>query len=240
VSRGAEWSAMKFLTAWLVSMLALVASIGPTTAQDDDVATTIPAPAAEDAFVAHLNAARADAGLEPLRRDDGLVEAARSWARWMGERRNLRHADDIVSGAPDDWTKAGENVGRGGTVDAVWEAFMDSPSHAANVLDPAFTRIGVGVVRTPDGVLYTAHRFAGTVSDQASTPPQVPDRPAPPPDTGSAPVDLDAPPPIELAFADPDRVEAPGHRDASSAHATPNVDPARLAATMRLLLAASA
>ena len=32
----------------------------------------------------------------------------------------------------------------GGTVDAVWDAFMASPSHAANVLDPAFTRIGGG------------------------------------------------------------------------------------------------
>jgi hypothetical protein len=222
---------MKFLAAVIVSTLALVASIAPTTAQDD--ATVLaPEPTAEDAFVAHLNAARAEAGLEPLRRDDGLVAAARGWARWMGERRDLRHADDIVTGAPADWTKAGENVGRGGTVDAVWEAFMASPSHAANVLDPAFTRIGVGVVRTSDGVLYTAHRFAGAVSDQAPTPAPPPPRepdPPPPPDPDPAPVDLDAPPPVELAFADND---ATGQNQ-------PTVDPGQLAATMRLLLAAS-
>ncbi|MFN3219600.1 MAG: CAP domain-containing protein [Acidimicrobiales bacterium] len=230
---------MKFLAALMVSMLALVASITPTTAQDDDAAVLAPVPAAEDAFVAHLNAARAEAGLEPLRRDDGLIDAARGWARWMGERRDLRHADDIVTGAPADWTKAGENVGRGGTVDAVWEAFMASPSHAANVLDPAFTRIGVGVVQTSDGIFYTAHRFAGAVSDQApAPPPPTPEEtdPPPPPDPGSAPVDLDAPPPIELAFADDD---APGDDEPTSSADTPTVDPRRLAATMRILLAAS-
>lgn len=229
---------MKFLAAWMVSMLALVASIAPTTAQGDDATVLAPVPAAEDAFVAHLNAARAEAGLDALRRDDGLVEAARGWARWMGERRNLRHADDIVTGAPADWTKAGENVGRGGTVDAVWEAFMASPSHAANVLDPAFTRIGVGVVQTSDGILYTAHRFAGATSDQAPTPPPPADEPDPPqpPDTDSGPVDLDAPPPIELAFAD----DAASAADGSTAPAdAPTADPGRLAATMRLLLAAS-
>lgn len=227
---------MKFLAGLLVSMVALVASIAPTTAQDDDAAVLGPVRAAEDAFVGHLNAARAEAGLEPLQRDDGLVEAARGWARWMGERRDLRHADDIVTGAPPDWTKAGENVGRGGTVDAVWEAFMASPSHAANVLDPAFTRIGVGVVRTADGVLYTAHRFAGAVSDQPSPPapaPVEPD-PPPPPATGSARVDLDAPPPIELAFADDGSTQ-----DTTPTPDAPTADPVQLAATMRLLLAAS-
>lgn len=228
---------MKFLAALMVSLLALVASIAPTTAQDDGAAVLTPVPSAEDAFVAHLNAARAEAGLEPLRRDDGLVDAARGWARWMGERRDLRHADDIVTGAPADWTKAGENVGRGGTVDAVWEAFMASPSHAANVLDPAFTRIGVGVVQTSDGVLYTAHRFAGAVSDQApAPPPPTPEPSPPPPDPGTAPVDLDAPPPTELAFADD---TAPAHREPAS-RAVPTADPRRLAATMQLLLAASA
>lgn len=230
---------MKFLAALMVSMLALVASIAPTTAQDENAGVLTPVPAAEDAFVAHLNAARTEAGLEPLRRDEGLVAAARGWARWMGERRDLRHADDIVTGAPADWTKAGENVGRGGTVDAVWEAFMDSPSHAANVLDPAFTRIGVGVVQTSDGIFYTAHRFAGTVSDQpptpAASPAEEPD-PPPPPDPGSAPVDLDAPPPTELAFAD-DAASQP--EEPASAPEAPTADPHRLAATMRLLLAAS-
>ncbi len=119
-----------------------------------------------------------------------------------------------MTGAPADWTKAGENVGRGGTVDAVWDAFMASPSHAANVLDPAFTRIGVGVVRTPDGVLYTAHRFAGAPRTNRRSPPHPPgtgatDRTA---DPVSGPVDLDAPPPIELAFGD----DGPGRADAAT------------------------
>lgn len=234
---------MKFVTACLVSMLAVFASIGPTTAQSDEPTLVSTSPPAEDAFIEHLNATRTAAGLEPLRRDPGLGEAARHWARWMGERHDLRHADDIVTGAPADWTKAGENVGRGGTVRAVWDAFMDSPSHAANVLDPAFTRIGVGVVRTPNGMLYTAHRFAGAVSDQPAPVPSEEQAPTVPPATDSGTVDLDAPPPTELARRSDDqptdRSVAPAIGEpASSDPASP--DPERLAATMRVLLEAAA
>ncbi len=234
---------MKWLTVCLVSMLAILSSISPTTAQGDGPPLVSASPSAEDAFIEHLNATRVAAGLEPLRRDSGLVEAARGWARWMGERDDLRHADDIVTGAPADWTKAGENVGRGGTVRAVWDAFMDSPSHAANVLDPTFTRIGVGVVRTPDGVLYTAHRFAGAASDAPAPVPAEEPAPPAPPAPEPRPVDLDAPPPTELAFRSDERPTDPA--DAASGEGPMSTeslptDPERLAATMRVLLEASA
>lgn len=205
---------MKVLTASIVALLALAAFVSPTTAQSGTVATLPAEPGAEDAFVNRINAARADVGLEPLRRDADLVAAARDWAAWMGERRVLRHADDIVTGAPRDWTKAGENVGRGSALDAIWDAFMASPSHAANVLDPAFTRIGVGAVRTPDGVLYTTHRFAGALSDQSA-------------------------PPDELVFADSGPDTATGSDAPGSTGALRSVDPMRLRSMMLLLLSAS-
>jgi len=162
-----------------------------------------PVPDDEAAFIAELNAARTNAGLAPLQVDDRLTRAARAWTAWMSDRSRLRHADDIVSGAPDDWTKAGENVGRGGSVPAVWEAFMNSPTHAANVLDPAFTRIGVGVFRTPDGVLYTTHRFAGAASDDPPDDERTSDRSIrraadSDPDAGATVGDLESAPPTVL------------------------------------------
>ena len=62
------------------------------------------------------------------------------WAIWMVEHSSLRHAEEIATGAPTNWMKVGENVGRGGAVASVWGAFMASPGHAANVLDPETLR----------------------------------------------------------------------------------------------------
>jgi uncharacterized protein YkwD len=44
------------------------------------------------------------------------------------------------------WSLAGENVGMGPTIDLLHKAFMLSPLHRRNNLDPRFHRIGVGVV----------------------------------------------------------------------------------------------
>jgi hypothetical protein len=46
-------------------------------------------------------------------------------------------------------TKFGENVSRGDSADAAHAALMGSPSHRANMLDPAFTHVGIGVVLHP-------------------------------------------------------------------------------------------
>ena len=52
----------------------------------------------------------------------------------------------LADGAPPGWRKLGENVGMGGSISSVHVAYMDSPGHRANVLDPAFTQIGTAAV----------------------------------------------------------------------------------------------
>ncbi len=116
----------------------------------------------ESAFVTALNQERTSRGLDPLTVDIRMTNAARDWAEEMVDRGHLVHAPDITVGAPTGWRKAGENIGRGSGVTGLVSAFMNSPGHRANVLDPAFTRIGVGVAHTPRGELYTAHRFVAT------------------------------------------------------------------------------
>jgi uncharacterized protein YkwD len=49
-----------------------------------------------------------------------------------------------------DWTIGGENVGVGGSLETLEEAFMGSRLHRQNILRPAFQRAAVGVVRDGD------------------------------------------------------------------------------------------
>ncbi|MEM7284963.1 MAG: CAP domain-containing protein [Actinomycetota bacterium] len=215
----------------VLTLLAAVAAVSAVGAQD---ATWTLAPQDEARFVDHINAERAAAGLGPLTLDTSMRDAARSWTYWMAENVTLAHADDIVTGAPSDWTKVGENVGRGGSLDAVMDAFMASPSHAANVLDPGYTLVGIGVVWTDDGRLYTTHRFA-SVSGGAPAPP-----PPEPRATGEPTPEVVATPeppteaPATLPFEDAE--DAP-IADTEPA-ARPTAEPDRLAATMTLLLSA--
>ena len=45
------------------------------------------------------------------------------------------------------WDVLGENVGVGGTVESLHDAFMASPPHRHNVLYRQYRRVGVGVGR---------------------------------------------------------------------------------------------
>lgn len=148
---------------WLIAALALVAMLLPTTA---------PAALAdadrEAAFVAAANRERADQGLAELATSSELTEVAREHSRRMAAADDLHHnpaLGDDVGG----WVKVGENVGRGGTVEAIHAALMDSPSHRRNILDGDWTQIGIGVV-VDDGTVWVTQLFrkpaASTPSDE--------------------------------------------------------------------------
>lgn len=68
------------------------------------------------------------------------------------------HASPISAGVTHSWAKLGENVGTGPDVGSIMNAFIASPGHYANIIDPEFTHIGVGVVWDGNR-MYTTHRF---------------------------------------------------------------------------------
>ena len=120
----------------------------------------------EAAFVDAINAIREDLGLAALEWHDELADLGREHAARMAEAGSIFHADPISAGFGGEWQKLGENVGVGASVDVLVDAFVASPGHYANIIDPTFTHIGVGVVW--DGAaLYTTHRF---LQPPASTP----------------------------------------------------------------------
>ena len=100
----------------------------------------------ENAFVAAINQLRQSKGLRPLGVDPRLTEVARTWSATMASQNKLYHNPSVASQAPADWTKLGENVGYGPSVPVIHDAFVKSAAHYANLVDPGFNAMGIGVV----------------------------------------------------------------------------------------------
>ena len=161
----------------LVAIAALVMAAG-----------SAPKPAAADsvddeaAFIDAINQIRVDLGLPALEPLAELTTSARQHAAEMAAAGEIFHADPISAGLTVEWVKLGENVGVGAGVDVLIDAFLASPGHYANIVDPSFTRIGVGVVWSGES-LYTTHRFLQPPADPGAQ--QSP--PAPPTTVATGP-----------------------------------------------------
>lgn len=181
-----------------ILVFVVIAALAPTSPA---AAQTLARDAAmESGFLANLNAQRASRGVAPLTLNASMSNAAASWTTQMVNGSFLAHASDIVTGTPGGWSKVGENVGRGKTVSSLTTAFMNSPGHARNVLDPDYTHVGIAVVVHPTGRVYTTHRFAALPG--AAPAPVAPPAPAatvPPAPTSVAPTPIPPPPPTPVA-----------------------------------------
>jgi len=89
------------------------------------------------------NTARASAGLAPLSVNAQLSAVAQAWANKLAAANVLSH-NPALQAQVSNWTVLGENVGMAGDVPTVQAAFMASPHHKANILDPRYTQMGVG------------------------------------------------------------------------------------------------
>lgn len=109
---------------------------------------------AEYYFLTRIHANRAFWGRHGLWLHGTLTDKARAWSNWMsvggcGGGRKICHSvlSHGINGVVHTWTLLGENVGVGGNIEALQKAFMESPGHAANILDPRWTHMGVGVIK---------------------------------------------------------------------------------------------
>jgi len=120
-------------------------------------------PGAEAEFVSMVNQSRAQAGL-PALRSGVWVDDARTHSGQMASSGSIFHDSSLQSeadGVSSCWTKIGENVGMGGAVGEISTAFMNSPSHRANILGQ-YDSIGVGVVQTATGMFVTQRFMMGS------------------------------------------------------------------------------
>jgi uncharacterized protein YkwD len=108
-------------------------------------------------FVTRINALRATQGVAQLRINANLTTKARKWAGRMAAQDRIWHSKPS-DGVTANWQKLGENVGMGGSVAVLHAAFVDSPRHYDNLVDPVFRYIGVGVV-TVNGTTFVSEVF---------------------------------------------------------------------------------
>ena len=117
------------------------------------IAPAAQAGAAEGEFLYRANSARSSARLRAYPMNAELVTIARRHAQRMASQGRIYHNPNLGSEVTG-WRMVGENVGRGGTVAAIHNAFMNSTSHRANILDRSFTQVGMGTAYDAKGVIY--------------------------------------------------------------------------------------
>jgi uncharacterized protein YkwD len=169
---------------WVVQVLATV-STGPrpvleasvyagTPPPDQFVPAPAPGEAAaqgakddDDGMLRMINAARVSEGLLSLTRDPELDRVARAHSQEMLKAGVVGH--DVGTGDPKARATAasivahavGENVATSKTLEGAHRALWASPSHRENTLMSQFTRVGVAVLRAPDGMVWVTAMFAG-------------------------------------------------------------------------------
>ncbi|MCL6613629.1 MAG: hypothetical protein K6U03_03235 [Firmicutes bacterium] len=130
-----------------------------------DSGATLQLTADEQYLLEQVNAERAKAGLAPLQLDYRLVQTARAKSRDMVQNGYFGHQSPTL-GSPFDqmraagisYRTAGENIAGNPSAAGAMRAWMNSPGHRANILNPSFTRIGIGVVDGgPYGKILTQH-----------------------------------------------------------------------------------
>lgn len=109
-------------------------------------------------WLSMVNDLRTSRGLAPLQLDAELSSLAQRWSEKMAADGAISHDPNLASGVSANWSKLGENVGTGSDRQAIMQAFINSPPHLANLLDPQFTRIGIGSTFVGDRE-YVVHRF---------------------------------------------------------------------------------
>jgi len=165
--------------AGLVAILVTTCSVVglPLTARAAD-------PSAESAFVARINELRESKGLAPLQVDSELVGVARHWTDRQVAAGGISHNPNLANDVDENWIRLGENVGRGANVDQLMDAFIASPEHYSNLVNPDYQYVGVGVSYDANGRMYTTHNFMQLAGEGYVTAPvteRAPEPPAPPP-----------------------------------------------------------
>ena len=105
-----------------------------------------------------VNKERTKAGLQPLKADPLETIVARAHSKDMFVRGYFAHVNpdgkspfDRMKAAHVKFRTAGENLALAQTLEIAHTNLMNSPGHRANILNPKFNRVGIGI---QDGGFY--------------------------------------------------------------------------------------
>jgi hypothetical protein len=128
-------------------------------------------PGTEEAqFLALTNQLRVSHGLNALASYGGLVSIGRVWSANMAGAGGISHNMNLPHEVSGPWTKLGENVGVGSTVQSIQDAFIASPHHYENLVDPVYNYVGIGVVDS-GGRIWVTVDFMQLNGDSATSAP---------------------------------------------------------------------
>ena len=105
-------------------------------------------------LLALVNTARDQHGLRPLVFATGTTMVAWDWTQHLADKQALSHNQrlgrQLATHGSSRWRVYGENVGVGSAddPDGLFEAYMHSPEHRANILNADYRYVGVAVVFT--------------------------------------------------------------------------------------------
>jgi uncharacterized YkwD family protein len=122
----------------------------------------------ESTMLSLVNQERAKAGLQSFKTDVKLVDVARKKVKDMIDNNYFGHTSPTY-GSPFDMMKkagisyfyAGENLAANTTVQAAHQALMNSSGHRANILNPNFNYIGIGILSSKTYPVMVAQEFVG-------------------------------------------------------------------------------
>lgn len=172
-----RWLGLAMLIAVMTGLVA------PSTAVAESDGSNAPE-ALEAAFVADTNRIRAEHGLAELPVEPNLVAKARGWSATMASAGEIWHSD-LSDGITIEWARLGENVGKGGSVEALQAAFVDSPLHYQNIVDVNWQALGIGVTVDEQDTIFVAVEFV-----------EYPDGDPAPAEPSSAPPAAESVPPV--------------------------------------------
>jgi len=126
---------------------------------------------AEQYLFSAANAERAQRGLPPLKWDETLHMAAERHAGEMAARESISHQypgeldlEQRGREAGARFTVISENVAEAWSAPVIHDAWMQSPDHRANLLDPRVNSVGISVMRR-GGQLYAVEDFDRAVEN---------------------------------------------------------------------------
>lgn len=114
---------------------------------------TVTLTAFEARLLLRINKARAAAGLRRLVATAGATDVARRWSVTLAASRGLSHNPALVpamsKAGSGSWQLLAENVGTGpaDNADVLFDAYMASPHHRANILEARARFVGIGTVQ---------------------------------------------------------------------------------------------
>jgi uncharacterized protein YkwD len=164
---------MTRVVAFLAALVAL-APLAATASEEDCIQIAYIRPhrpmvvaSEQRALVNDVNAARAQRGLPPLVEDGSLSHFALQVAEQMAQRHYFGHTDpngvtfeDRLRASGMRFRFAAENMAFDCDERAANQAFLRSPGHYENIVDPHPHRLGVAVVAAGDGEVFYVEEFA--------------------------------------------------------------------------------